>query len=39
MRHLRLTIVRRPVANAAGVETVPPDPTPPEIGAIELVRS
>jgi tyrosinase len=39
MRHLRLTIVRRPVANAAGVETVPPDPAPPEIGAIELVRS
>jgi hypothetical protein len=39
MRRLRLSIVRRPVTDAAGVETVPPDPVPPEIGAIELVRS
>jgi Polyphenol oxidase middle domain len=39
MRHLRLSIVRRPVIDAAGAEAVPPDPTPPEIGAIELVRS
>lgn len=39
MRHLRLSIVRRPVTDASGVETVPPDPTPPAIGAIELVRS
>ncbi len=38
MRHLRLSIVRRPMADAAGAETVPPDPTPPAIGAIELVR-
>lgn len=38
IRHLRLTIVRRPVVDAAGVETVPGDPVPPEIGAIELVR-
>lgn len=39
IRFLRLTIVRRGVADASGNETVPPDPTPPEIGAIELVRS
>lgn len=39
MRHLRLSIVRRPVTDASGVETVPLDPTPPAIGAIELVRS
>jgi hypothetical protein len=39
MRHLRLSIVRRPVIDAAGAEAVPPDPTAPEIGAIELVRS
>ncbi len=38
LRHLRLTIVRRPVADAAGGETVPGDPVPPEIGMIELVR-
>jgi hypothetical protein len=39
MRDLRLSIVRRPVIDAAGAEAVPPDPTAPEIGAIELVRS
>jgi tyrosinase len=39
MRRLRLSIVRRPVTDAAGIETVPPDPVPPQIGAIELVRS
>jgi hypothetical protein len=38
MQYLRLTIVRQPVANASGDKTVPSDPTPPEIGAIELVR-
>jgi hypothetical protein len=38
LRRLRLTIVRRPVADASGSATVPRDPTPPEIGAIELVR-
>jgi tyrosinase len=39
MRFVRLTIVRRGVTDASGNETVPPDPTPPEIGAIELVRA
>jgi Common central domain of tyrosinase/Polyphenol oxidase middle domain len=39
MRRLRLSIVRQPVIDAAGVKTVPSDPIPPEIGAIELVRS
>jgi tyrosinase len=38
LRRLRLSIARRPVVDAAGVESVPPDPAPPEIGAIELVR-
>jgi hypothetical protein len=38
LRRLRLTIVRRPVANASGNATVPSDPAPPEIGAIELIR-
>ncbi len=38
MPYLRLSIVRRPVTDASGSETVPRDPTPPEIGTIELVR-
>jgi hypothetical protein len=38
MQYLRLSIVRRPVTDASSNETVPRDPTPPEIGAIELVR-
>ncbi len=38
MQFLRLTIVRRPVTDASGNETVPTDPAPPKIGAIELVR-
>jgi hypothetical protein len=38
MRFLRLTIVRRAVKDESGNETVPSDPAPPEIGAIELVR-
>lgn len=44
LQYLRLTIVRRPAtdaaekADAADKETVPSAPTPPEIGAIELVR-
>lgn len=38
LRRLRLSIVRRPVADASGNATVPSDPTPPEIGAIELAR-
>jgi tyrosinase len=39
MRLLRLSIVRRPVVGGAGEKTVPPDPVPPEIGLIELVRA
>jgi len=39
MRHLRLVIARRAVTDAAGRQTVPRDPAPPEIEAIELVRS
>jgi Common central domain of tyrosinase/Polyphenol oxidase middle domain len=39
LRHLRLAIVRRPAGDTAGARDTPPDPTPPEIGAIELVRS
>ena len=39
MRFLRLTIVRRGVTDASDNEVVPSDPTPPEIDAIELVRS
>jgi tyrosinase len=38
-RHLRIVIVRRPLPDGAGVDAVPPDMTPPEIGAIELVRA
>lgn len=38
IRRLRLSIVRRPVTDASGNETVPSDPAPPKIGAIELVR-
>ncbi|MCC6890061.1 MAG: tyrosinase family protein [Hyphomicrobiales bacterium] len=38
LRHLRLTIVRRALRDASGVQIVPEDPQPPEIGAIELVR-
>jgi Common central domain of tyrosinase/Polyphenol oxidase middle domain len=38
-RLLRLSIVRRPMTDAAGAQITPPDPAPPEIGAIELVRS
>jgi len=38
MHHLRLSIVRRPVTDASASEAVPRDPTPPEIGTIELVR-
>jgi tyrosinase len=39
LRLLRLSIVRRPVVDSTGGKTVPADPTPPEIAAIELVRS
>jgi hypothetical protein len=39
VRHLRLSIVRRPVTDASGAQTTPGDPAPPDIGAIELVRS
>jgi hypothetical protein len=38
MPYLRLSIVRQPVTDASGDKTVPSDPTPPEIGTIELVR-
>lgn len=38
MSFLRLSIVRRPAADASGKGTVPSNPTPPEIGTIELVR-
>ena len=38
MRHLRVVIVRRGAKDEHGKESVPPDPTPPEIGAIELVQ-
>jgi hypothetical protein len=38
LRLLRLAIVRRPVTDASGTEKVPSDPSPPQIGAIELVR-
>jgi hypothetical protein len=39
MRYLRLTIVRRPVADAKSNEAAPTNPAAaPEIGAIELVR-
>jgi hypothetical protein len=37
-RNMRVAIVRRAVKDGKGTETVPPDPVPPEIGAIELVR-
>lgn len=36
---LRVSIVRRGFAGIAGAEFVPPDPDPPRIGAIELLRS
>jgi len=38
MNFLRLSIVRRPAADASGKEKMPNDPKPPEIGTIELVR-
>src|SRR5262249_39772228 len=38
LRHLRLTILRRPVTDASNAESASPVPAPPEIGAIELVR-
>ncbi len=38
MRFLRLSIVRRPVTDTSGNDTAPGNPTPPEIGTIELVR-
>lgn len=39
IRNLRVALVSRAVKDGAGKESVPPDPAPPEIGAIELVRS
>jgi hypothetical protein len=39
LRNLRVSIVRRGFANAAGDEFVPNDPDPPRIGAIELIQS
>jgi hypothetical protein len=39
LRNLRVSIVRRGFANAAGGEFVPNDPDPPRIGAIELIQS
>ena len=39
IRHLRVVLVRRDVKDEQGKDTVPRDPTPPEIGAVELVRS
>jgi hypothetical protein len=36
---LPIAIVRRGFAGVAGEEFVPPDPDPPRIGAIELLRS
>jgi len=38
MHYLRLSIVRRPVTGASDKETTASNLTPPEIGAIELVR-
>ncbi|MGH6768061.1 MAG: tyrosinase family protein [Xanthobacteraceae bacterium] len=38
LRHLRVSIVRRAVPDGAGKESVPRDPSPPIIGAIELVQ-
>jgi hypothetical protein len=38
-RNMRVAIVRRAVKNEEGKESVPPDPSPPQIGAIELVRA
>jgi hypothetical protein len=39
LRNLKVSIVRRGFANAAGGEFVPNDPHPPRIGAIELIQS
>jgi hypothetical protein len=39
IRRLRVVFVRRGVKDEQGVESVPPDPTPPEIGAVELAQS
>jgi hypothetical protein len=39
MMHLRVSIVRRSFANAAGGEFTPADPDPPRIGSIELLQS
>jgi hypothetical protein len=38
LRRLRVSIVRRAVADEAGKKSVPRDPSPPIIGMIELVR-
>ena len=39
LRHLRVSIVRRAVADASGKDVVPVDPIPPQIGSVELIQS
>jgi hypothetical protein len=38
IRHLRVSIARRALADGSGKHVVPADPNPPQIGAIELVQ-
>jgi hypothetical protein len=39
IRHLRVSITRRAVADESGKDVVPDDPSPPQIEAIELIQS
>ena len=39
VRYLRVVFVRRGAKDEQGHESVPPDPTPPEIGAVELAQT
>ena len=39
LSRLRVSVVRRGFASTVGGEFVPPDPQPPQIGAVELIQS